>query len=211
MPKWITHEQGTSGWLKSRLGHLTASRMADAMAFNKEGEPLEARKKYQYELLAERMTDTLVECYVTNAMQHGIEYEPVARSAYEDFTGNIVTKCGFALHDSIEFCGASPDGLLERERGLIEIKCPNTNTHIEWLLNDVVPEKHKPQMLLQLAVTKMKFVDFITFDPRLPSASQLRVWRYEPSKDDIEMVENHARVFCSELDLMWEMLFYGKK
>ncbi|MGL4679922.1 MAG: YqaJ viral recombinase family protein, partial [Plesiomonas shigelloides] len=102
MPKWDVSPQGSAGWLKSRCGCLTASRMADAMAFNKKGEPLESRKKYMVELLAERMTDTMVERYVTPAMQWGTQTEPEARGKYEEVSGNLVQECGFALHDTLE-------------------------------------------------------------------------------------------------------------
>ena len=209
MPKWVTAEQGTSQWLRSRLGCLTASRMADAMSFTKKGDPTEARKKYQFELMAERMTDVMVERYVTPAMQHGIEYESVARNTYEIITGIMVQSCGFALHDEIEYCGASPDGLIGDD-GLIEIKCPSTQNYIEWYLSGEIPEKHKPQMLLQLAVTKRKFVDFIAFDPRIPAHNQIFIKRYEPTQEEITKVQAEAIRFLDEIDLMWELMHHAK-
>ena len=175
------------------------------MAFNKKGEPLEARKKYQYELMAERMTDSMVERYVTPAMEHGIVTEPMAKGRYEELTGQLIENCGFALHDTIEFCGASPDGLIGND-GLIEIKCPTSTTHIEWKLAGVVPEKHKPQMLLQLAVTGRKCCDFMSFDPRLAEDAQVLIRRFEPSPDEIKEVEDHARRFLGELDELWDRL-----
>ena len=39
----------------------------------------------------------------------------------------------FIAHPTIEMAGASPDGLVGTD-GLVEIKCPNTATHIETLL-----------------------------------------------------------------------------
>ena len=46
--------QGSGAWLNARVGHLTASRMADAMAVLKSGKASEARNKLMIELCAER-------------------------------------------------------------------------------------------------------------------------------------------------------------
>lgn len=205
MPKWDVAAQGTAGWLKARCGVLTASRMADVMAFSKKGEPLEARKKYMVELLAERMADQAAGRYVTPAMEWGIVTEPEARAKYEELTGVLVEPCGFALHDTIEFCGASPDGLIGHD-GLLEIKCPTTSTHIAWKLEGVVPQMHKPQMLLQLAVTGRKWCDFMSYDPRVPAPVDVLLWRFTPTAEEIAEVEDAARNFLMELDELWEKL-----
>src|SRR5512145_2487058 len=159
--------QQTDGWLKARLGCLTASRMADAMSFKKGGEETEARRKLKIELLAERLADRAVDRFVTDAMAHGIEYEPSAKERYEAVTGELIRPCGFALHSTIPFFGASPDGLIGKE-GLIECKAPTTQTHVQWLLAGEVPAQHKPQMLAQMSVTERRWCDFVSFDPRVP-------------------------------------------
>ena len=45
-----------AAWLSARAGKLTASRMADAMAYLKNGQPMASRTKLLRELLAERLT-----------------------------------------------------------------------------------------------------------------------------------------------------------
>lgn len=205
MPTWDTSEQGTVGWLKARLGLLTASRMADAMAFTKKGVESEARRQLKYNLLAERLTDMAVDNIVTRAMEHGIENEPMARERYEEATGTIVQQCGLALHDTIPYFGASPDGLVGHD-GLIEIKCPSSTKFIKWKLEGIVPEEHRPQMLAQLAVTQRRFVDFVAFDPRFPEALQLWVMRYEPTPDEIKATEDSAQAFLEELEAMFDVL-----
>ena len=42
---------------------------------------------------------------------------------------------GFVDHPTIAMAGASPDGLVG-DVGLVEVKCPNTATHIDTLLRD---------------------------------------------------------------------------
>ena len=203
-PIWMTMEQGSVEWLKERCGCLTASRMADAMAFLKGGKEAEARKKYKIELIAERMTDTMVSRYVNDAMQWGIEKEPLARARYEELTGELVAPCGFALHGAIQFFGASPDGLVGDD-GLIEIKCPTSETYTGWIIGGTVPDQHKPQMLAQLAVTGRRFVDFFAFDPRVKvEAHQSFLRRFEPPEADIAAVEEMARTFLAEVDQLFE-------
>jgi len=178
--------------------------MADAVAFLKGGKEAEARKKYKIELIAERMTDTMVSRYVTDAMQWGIQMEPLARSRYEELTGELVALCGFALHGGIQFFGASPDGLVG-EDGLVEIKCPTCATYAEWIIGGVIPEQHKPQMLAQLAVTGRKYVDFFAFDPRVKvEAHQHFLRRFDPAEKDIENIEAHAKNFLAEVDALFE-------
>lgn len=155
MPKWIDAPQGSVEWLKSRIGVLTASRMVDVLDVKKNGEESEKRRKYKIALLAERMTDLAEENYVNGAMQWGIDHEAEARELYEEITGEFVQQCGLAMHNTIEYFGASPDGLIGYE-GLIEIKCPTSSTHMAWLMAGVVPDQHKPQMLAQLACTGRK-------------------------------------------------------
>lgn len=199
-PQWMAGEQQSSQWLKERCGCLTASRMADAMAFLKGGKEAEARKKYKIELVAERITDTMVSRFVTDAMQWGIEQEASARDRYEESTGSFIQKCGFALHGEIPYFGASPDGLVGTD-GLVEIKCPTTATFVEWVSGGAVPAQHMPQMLAQLAVTGRKWVDFFAYDPRVKVRShQIFLRRFEPTEEEIAKVEEAAKQFLSEVE-----------
>lgn len=208
-PVWDVSEQGSPGWLKARQGVLTASRMAEAMDFLKKGGESEKRRQLKIDILAERLAGYSVDHYVTKEMQWGIDHEPEARAFYEEITGNRVIKCGLAYHPDIEHFGASPDGLLEDGEGSIEIKCPTPRTHLTWYLAGVVPECHKPQMLAQLACTRRKYVDFISYDPRFPKPLNRLIRRFEPSREEIEAVEEAARQFLAEVEGMWEQLTTG--
>lgn len=205
MPRWDTSAQGTAGWLKARLGHLTASRMNDACSFTKKGEPTEARRKYMMELVAERMTDQMVEHYVTTAMQHGIDNEPNARDRYEEITGNLVMPAGFAVHDTVEYWGASPDGLIGHD-GLMEIKCPATVNHLEIVMAGVVPDKYKAQMTTQCIITGREWCDFVSYDPRVPEKVQFFIRRFVPTPDEISRYTEQAMSFLSEVDDLFEMV-----
>ena len=209
-PIWMTGEQQSAGWLRERIGCLTASRMADAIDFLKGGKESAKRRGYKIELCAERMTDMAVSRFVTDAMAWGIEREPHARARYEEITGNLVQPCGFAIHGDIPFFGASPDGLVG-EDGLVEIKCPTTATFVEWCAGGIVPPQHEPQMLAQLAVTGRKWVDFFAFDPRVKVREcQSFLRRFEPKAEDIAAVEDAARKFLEETDALFFSIVEGK-
>ncbi len=208
--------QGSGAWLAQRVGKLTASRMCDAMARLKSktlkdgtvvlGAPSEKRIGLLKELLAERLTGMALPHVVTQPMRHGIENEPFAKDEYEDATGEILVPCGFYDHPTIPDFGATPDALRGAD-GICEIKCPNTCTHIEWVMGGVLPEQHRPQILAQLACTGRKHALFISFDPRIPPGPQrlfAREWRPEP--EEIAAVECAAREFLADLELMWEQL-----
>jgi len=190
-------------WLRARAGKLTASRMRDAMDFLKNGQPSAKRSQLMRELLAERLTGDSVRHFVTDAMMHGLQFEDEAKAAYEAETGVIVGEAGFYDHPRIDALGATPDGLVPG--GLIETKCPTTATFVEWRMAGVVPEEHKPQMIVQLACTGRAWCDFVAFDPRIKNpAHRLFIRRFEPTAEEIAKVEAAAEQFLSELDAMFE-------
>ena len=199
--------QGTGAWFNERTGKLTASRMAAATSYLKSGKESSERRKLKIEILAERLTLDIVPKYVTNEMQWGIDQEPAAKSAFEAATGLLVTDVGFVSHPTIDLCGASPDGLVS-DGCLIEIKCPSTARHIEYLLAGVVPEDYKPQMILQSACLK-KPVWFVSYDPRLPEKQSLFIRKFEPTPEQVTEVEEAARVFLAEVDEMFETITLG--
>lgn len=187
-------EQGSPEWLQMRLGKLTASRMADAKA----GKETATRKNYIAQLVAERLTGQMVESFTNAAMAWGTEHEPLARAEYEILTDSTVDQVAFVDHPTIEWCGASPDGIVSSV-GLVEFKCPNTATHIDYLLGQKPPTKYVPQMLLQMACTGMAWCDFVSYDPRMPEEHRLFVVRFEPKRAEIDAVEEAARAFLAEV------------
>ncbi len=197
--------QGSGAWLNQRVGRLTASRMAAAMDFLKNGKPSADRTNLMRELLAERLTGDAVPHPVTPPMLWGIEQEPHAKSEYEALTGNLLTPCGFIEHPTIEFFGGSPDALLDDD-AVFEAKCPNTTTHVAWILAGEVPAQHKPQILAQLACTSRTRAVFVSFDPRIPGAKRIFVREWEPKPEEIEAVETAAVAFLAELDALFEQL-----
>jgi putative phage-type endonuclease len=197
------HQQGAE-WLNQRTGCLTGSRMADALDRLKNGEPSKKCIDLVRAILAERMTGDIRQAFVNDAMRHGIETEPEARDAYEAHTGNLVTLCGYVPHPAIEYFGASPDGLIDSD-GLLEIKCPTAETHIDYLLAGVVPDQYKPQMLAQLACTGRVWCDFVSYHPKVKDANKrLFIRRFEPTTEDIAKIEEQAVSFLDLVDKLFD-------
>jgi len=196
--------QGTIEWKRQRLGVVTASRMADLTAKIKSGYGA-SRGNYLAEKLIERLTGEPQDTYVNASMQWGVDNEPFARDAYEFYTNQKVVETGFMLHPTIKNCGASPDGLIG-DKGMIEIKCPNTATHVEYLLKEEIPLKYQLQMQLQLMVCNRDWCDFVSFDPRLPEEMRLWTQTYMFNENAAEMLENEINKFNEELDEMEQAL-----
>lgn len=193
-------EQRTDEWFTARLGKVTASRISDVMAKTKTGWGA-ARGNYMAELLAERLTDKRGESYTNAAMQWGIEQEPQAQSLYCLMYDADVRETGFVDHPKIKMTGASPDGLVGDE-GLLEIKCPNTKTHIELLRGGSIERKYRYQMEWQMACTERAWCDFASYDPRLPESMQLYVCRFFRNADLLKELEDGVIAFLKELDAM---------
>ena len=197
-------EQGTEEWFAIRCGKVTASRIADIIATTKSGYSA-SRANYEAQLICEILTGKPAESFTNAAMQWGTETEPLARAQYELKTGNMVNQIGFVVHPMIEQAGASPDGLIG-EDGCIEIKCPNTSTHLDTLLSQKVPSKYITQMTWQMVCAGRKWCDFVSYDPRLPENLQLFIERIELDEDYAKKLQNEVVMFLVEVNEKVEKL-----
>jgi len=191
-------EQQTNEWFTARLGKVTASRVADVIAKTKTGYSA-SRDNYMAQLICERLTGQKGESFTNAAMEWGTQTEPLARSAYENARSLLVKEVGFINHPRIEMSGASPDGFVADD-GLVEIKCPNTATHIDTLLSGKVPTKYITQMQWQMLCCQRKWCDFVSFDNRLPEHLQLFVQEVEFDPEYAAMLEKEVVLFLTELD-----------
>lgn len=191
-------DQRSDEWFAARVGKATASKIADIMAKTKSG-PSASRANYAAQLITERLTGKPTEGFSSAAMQWGTDTEPQARAAYAWLTDNDVIECGFFDHPKIAMSGASPDGLIGDE-GLVEIKCPNTATHIATLRGEPVDGKYIKQMQWQMACTGRLWCDFASFDPRLPEPMQLHVTRIARDGALISEMETEVATFLAEVD-----------
>lgn len=200
------HEQGTDGWRQDRAGKATASmaKCIDAKARDGKGEGA-TRRDYRVQLVTERLVGAPADdTYVSKEMAWGTEQEPYARMAYEAATGEDVRRVGFCYLPELA-AGGSPDSLIGDE-GLLEIKCPKTATHIEYLQANRLPPEYAAQVTHNLWITGLKWVDFVSFDPRLPEYLQLHVVRAYRNEFDLEAYEAELRRFLGEVDALEQRL-----
>lgn len=197
--------QGSEEWVRARLGKVTASRISDVVAKTKNGYGA-SRDKYMGQLIAERLTGVAADQYTNAAMQWGVATEPRARAAYCFENDCEVLEVGFVEHPAIDMTGASPDGLVGND-GMVEIKCPDTHTHIATLL-DAQPIKsdYVLQMQWQMACAGGKWCDFVSFDPRMPPEMQLFVQRVKKDSNIIAELEREVHAFLKELDAKLDAL-----
>jgi putative phage-type endonuclease len=193
-------EQRTGEWWEAKIGKVGASRIGDIMA---KGQGV-TRKNYMMELLIARLTGKYPESFTSDAMQWGIDNEPIARSAYEIATGRVVSEVGFILHPTISGAGASPDGMMQ-DRGL-EIKCPNTATHLDTLLSGKIKKDYIYQMQFGMMCAGLDKWDFVSFDPRLNEKNQLCIITVERDSAMCDEIETEVVHFLQDLAELEEKL-----
>jgi len=191
--------QGSPEWIACRLGKVTSSRIGDIMSKGKSGAPSASRKNYMFQLLLERLTGEMAEHYVSAEMQRGIDKEQDAAEAYEIATYLIVEKCGFFESPSGLMEGSSPDRLVN-DRGLIEIKNPNTATHIETIISGEIKKDYIYQMQHQMYCSERDWCDFVSYDDRCPANLRLFVKRVDRDKIMISEIMAEVKLFLSDLD-----------
>jgi putative phage-type endonuclease len=186
----IDVEQGSQEWLDARAGKVTASHLVDVMAKVKSGEAASV-KKYRARIVQERATgQPMDEGFTSKAMQHGTETEPIARDEYELVTGVEVEQTGFWICDSMTYFGGSPDGLVDDD-GLVEIKCPETHTHLETWRTKQIPHAYKLQILGNLIATGRQWAVFVSFDNRV---RWQKLWLYQQRVTRDELMKEYPDV-----------------
>lgn len=190
-------EQRTDEWYSARLGKVTASRLSDVMAKTKSGYGA-ARKNYMMELICQKLSGEAQEGFTSAAMQRGIDMEPIAKAAYEADKELFVEDCGFIQHPAKSGFGASPDGLVGDD-GLIEIKCPNTATHLEFLKTGKPDRKYILQMHGQMLCTGRKWCDFVSYDDRL-AGLEYKCVRADYDENLANEIILEVKKFLNEMD-----------
>lgn len=205
-------QQGDS-WVRNRIGRITGSRIADACSYlvikSRAGESSAKRNNYRMELIAERLTGRAKDHYVSPAMEHGTATEDDARLYYEAALRQMCEPVSFVLHPTYDFTGSSPDSLVG-EDGVLEIKCPESTTHLQYVLEGKIPGEYLPQIAWELACTGRRWADFVSYDPRIQDDSlrffYRRVlrseleWKIGTGKDEITLTgESVIDYFTSEV------------
>ncbi len=192
-------QQNTPEWYKIKTGIPSASNFDKLMTTK--GGVSKQRRKYMYQLVAERITGVKEDTYQNSIMQRGIDMEDEARSMYEFITGNTVKQVGFCYPNDKKRCGCSPDGLVGKD-GLLEVKSPTSAVHVGYIIAGVLPIDYMQQCQGQLFVTGRKWVDFFSFYPGLKSF----IIRVKPDSKFLNILQIELEVFVNELNDLTERL-----
>lgn len=194
----IDCEQRSDVWYAARLGKLTGSVACDMMAKIKTGEAA-ARRHLRTRLALERLTKRSQEsAFIGAAMQWGIDHEPQAIAEYEARTGTILEPVGFCDVPEL-WTGCSLDSFVSDGSGIVEVKCPESATHLEYLRTKRIPTDYYWQCLHNVWITGVEFCDFVSFDPRFEERLQFISMRFIPTAQELQAYDASARQFLAEV------------
>ena len=200
--KILKMDQRSPEWFQARLGVITGSRAKYAFAKN--------QLIFMDELIAERLTGVIPQGFTSEAMKHGILYEPEAIRVYEETQSVSVDEVGFCVHDDYDFIAVSPDGLIKIDgvyKGAVEVKCPSSKKHVEYMRINRVPAEYRRQVLHYFVVIQeLEWLDFVSYDPRLKQKKlhTFRITREDLAKD----IEDALQVYLKFYD---KLKSYEKK
>lgn len=195
----LDDEQRSPEWYASRAGRLTGSRARDMLTKIKTGEAA-ARRDLRLQLVVERLTGKPQEDdYVNKEMQRGIDLEPAALAEYEALTGLVVRRCGFIQADDL-MVGCSLDGDVDFFTGIVEVKCPKSATHLQYIGDGVVPSAYLPQLKHNVWVTGAQWADFLSYDDRFPPEFQVFYKRITREELRLDEYEAEALKFLAEVE-----------
>jgi len=196
--------QGSPEWLQARATVITASNLTKVMSKGRGSAPSKTRMTYMIEKATEILTGNAVSNgFQNDAMRRGNELEPDARQFYTMLTGELVEESGLIYLNELKRIGASVDGLVQDD-GLVEIKCPNLSTHVNYLLDGVMPAAYVKQIQGQMWVTGRKWCDFISYHPDAWKMGFLI--RVDRDEEIIKTINDAVYAFIGELDVLVEKL-----
>lgn len=198
--------QDSDRWFQHRLGRITGSRISDLLtqprskADREAGKESQTRYKYRFYLTGERVTGMLLKNRPeTPSMAWGSMMEKHARPAFELATGKMLIETGFVLHPTQDFSGSSPDSIVSGG-GIYEGKAPDTDTHLRYLDEKVVPEEYWPQFQWEIACCEQTHGFFHSYDPRIKGAGQNFIIAADRDSEWIAKLEAEAAKMDAEIE-----------
>jgi hypothetical protein len=173
-------EQGSEEWLQYRVGKVTGKSSEKVMSNN--------WVDYTDVIAAEQITNKRKsEGFKSEAMKRGNELEPVARRLYSELLGLPVQEVGFIQPEQFPYFGMSPDGLVSSNGQYViipEIKCPEPQTHIRYIRENVAPKEYYWQYISAFVACKEIFcVDFISYCPEITNKP---IWVKRINRKDVQ-------------------------
>jgi hypothetical protein len=161
--------QGSEEWFSFKKGRASASQFSKILTST--GAASKQSVGYMRKLTRECVCSDPMEFDGNKYTDWGNDTEPLAREEFVRVTGLKGLEVGFCSPDNGDPIGASPDWLIHDDeriwRGGLEIKCPQVDTHIDYLIENVLPTKYKLQVHGSMAVTGLPYWYFMSYFPGL--------------------------------------------
>jgi len=198
-------EQKSAEWRNLRAIRLTASNASTIATAGKGLETLIKEKLAKY-YSSEQFEEYINKSYGGADIARGNEFENMARMVYELETGYTVKEVGFV--ERSKYTGASPDGLIQSTKGLVEYKNHSDKVFLELVLTDKIKPEYLSQMQYQLWITEYDWVDYCAFNPNFNP--NIYIKRFYPDKEmfkkfekgvrtGIELIENSLKILDKKL------------
>lgn len=167
-------EQQSEEWFQIRKGRATASEFKNILTPT--GLLSKSSQKYIQKLVRECVCDDPMQFIGNKYTEWGNETEAEAREVFSEIMNLEVVEVGFINRADSAPIGCSPDGLIVGNRNIaipncyiggLEIKCPQVDKHVEYLLEGVLPDEYKLQVHGSMAVTGLPFWYFMSYFPGL--------------------------------------------
>lgn len=154
-------DQSSLAWLKLRMGKVTASELGNLVTPKFELRTGEMPHTYLCKKVAEAYRGMPLMGFKSYQMEQGQELEDEARNWIAFDSGMKVDQVAF-IESADGRCGASPDGLIGEDGGL-ELKCPEPQTHVKYLLNGELPPEYAAQVHMSMFVTGRPWWNFLSY------------------------------------------------
>jgi len=197
-------EQMSEEWKIAKAGKVSGTGFSKIVT--SVGKPSKQADKYMRRLAGETLTGRMADGYQSAAMRRGIEMEPEARKFYIWHFGRKVRQVGLCYKDETRKVACSPDGLIDPDGGL-EIKCPELETHIFYMLNpqELIKDYYQ-QLQGDLYVSGKSWWDIMSYYPDLDPVKLTVV----PVPAFQTALDRQVKIFLQGLPLMIQELKEGK-
>ncbi len=200
-------EQGTEEWLNARKGRATASNASKIVTPT--GKLSASADGYLRQLAREHICDDPLQFAGNKATEWGHTHESAARDLFREKTGLTVREVGFCQSLTHVALGCSPDGLITIGDGNLiaglEIKCPQVDTHVEYLLEGILPKAYAPQVHWSLAITGLPVWYFMSYFPGL-NPLIVKVERDEYTEKIEKAAIEFAEKYAIDAPKIWEKI-----
>jgi hypothetical protein len=195
MIKHKEFDQQSGEWFRLKLGKVGGTAMKKLMS--------SSNLDLIDELIAQEGSGLHEETYTSAAMQRGIDLEPMVRKLFIKVHPEIkIKEVGLLISEQYPEICCSPDGITDCDTVSIEIKCPSTKKHVQYIRQGGIMSEYKYQVLNYFFVNpKLERLFCISFDDRYkPKPYCEYLVKREDVAADLVVLEDAVQKFIKKLN-----------